>query len=111
MHADPNIAVVRRSWTVRWGVVSTVLIEAATIAIRFTSGVSAVEFNKTAPLWQQIHHMFWCVPLLVIAPFFWPRPRVCGALLGLSIGLVLSDLAHHFIALPIVVGNTGWHWP
>jgi hypothetical protein len=111
VEAAPDIAAVRRRWTIRWGVASTLLIEGATIAIRFISGVSAVEFNKTAPLWQQIHHMFWCVPLLVIVPFVWRRPRICGALLGLSIGLVLSDLAHHFIALPILVGNTGWHWP
>jgi hypothetical protein len=102
---------VRRAWTIRWGVASTVLIEAATIAIRFLSGVSAVEFNKTAPLWQQIHHMFWCVPLLIVAPFVWRRPRISGALLGLSLGLIFSDLAHHFIVLPILVGNTGWHWP
>ena len=33
-----------------WTVASTVLIEAVTIYLRFHSGVSAIEFNTTAPL-------------------------------------------------------------
>ncbi len=31
--------------------------------------------------------------------------------LGIAAGLVLSDLVHHFVVLPLWVGNTGWHWP
>jgi len=46
--------------------------------------------------------------------------RTCGAVpadfvQGMIIGLFrpesLSDLLHHFAVLPIIVGNTGWHWP
>ena len=60
---------------------------------------------------DQIHHMFWAVPLLFVVPFVWKKPRVCGAFLGFSIGFVPSDLMHHFVVLPLTVGNTGWHWP
>ena len=55
--------------------------------------------------------MFWSIPLLAVVPFVWRRPKLSGALLGVSFGLILSDLAHHFIVLPLTVGNTGWHWP
>ncbi|MBI3722999.1 hypothetical protein HY251_03450 [bacterium] len=55
--------------------------------------------------------MFWAVPLLVLVPFMRRRPAACTWLLALSLGCVASDLAHHFVVLPIAVGNTGWHWP
>ena len=90
----------------------TIGFELLTLAVRFGSGVSAVEFNETAPLIAQIHHMFWSVPLFAVAPLTLRRwPRVTGALVGTGLGFILSDLIHHFIVLPILVGNTGWHWP
>lgn len=102
----------RKVHTIVWGLFITVGVELITVYLRFRSGgVSAVEFNRTAPLLLQIHHMFWAVPLLVVVPFVWKKPRICGALLGTSIGFVLSDLMHHFVVLPLTVGNTGWHWP
>jgi hypothetical protein len=87
------------------------VIELATIATRFLGGMNAVEFNKTAPLVLQIHHMFWSLPLLAFVPFLGRLPRTRSAILGAAIGLVASDLIHHFIVLPLTVGNTGWHWP
>ena len=101
----------RRFALLCWAIGSTVLIEAVTIYLRFRTGVSATEFNKTAPLLLQIHHMFWSLPLLLIVPLVWRKPLLGGALLGLACGLILSDLMHHFIVLPLTVGNTGWHWP
>jgi hypothetical protein len=90
----------------------TVGFELLTLAVRFGGGLSAVEFNRDAPLLLQIHHMFWSVPLFAVAPLTLKRwPRVTGALVGMGIGFILSDLVHHFIVLPILVGNTGWHWP
>ena len=106
-----SILSTRRGAIVVWTVVATVLIEALTIYLRFRSGGTAVEFNKTAPLLLQIHHMFWSVPLLLVVPFLWRRPRLSGALAGIALGLILSDLMHHFVVLPLTVGNTGWHWP
>ena len=55
--------------------------------------------------------MFWSLPLLAIVALVWRKPRLSGALLGIACGLILSDLAHHFLVLPLTVGNTGWHWP
>ena len=95
----------------RWAVVSTLLSEAVTVAMRIGTGTSAAEFNRTAPLLLQIHHMFWSVPLALIAAVAWRRRRLSGALLGIGLGLVASDLLHHFVVLPLTVGNTGWHWP
>jgi hypothetical protein len=94
-----------------WGATSTVLVEGITLYLRFRSGVTAGEFNQTAPLLLQIHHMFWSVPLLLIVPFVWRKPRLSGAMLGLALGFILSDLLHHFVVLPLTVGNIGWHWP
>jgi|SRR5688572_1859451 len=95
-----------------FGVGVTIGFELLTLIVRFGTGVSAVEFNETAPLLLQIHHMFWSVPLFLLAPFTVRRlPRVTGAMVGTGAGFVLSDLIHHFIVLPILVGNTGWHWP
>jgi len=97
--------------TVYAGVV-TVVVEAVTLAMRFGTGMSAADFNATEPpLLLQIHHLFWCLPLLLIVPLVWRKPKLCGALLGISIGLIVSDLLHHFVVLPLTVGNTGWHWP
>jgi hypothetical protein len=101
----------RRSAIILWTVASTILIEALTIYLRFGRGVNAAEFNKTAPLLLQIHHMFYSIPLLLAVPFLWRKPGLSSALLGIALGLILSDLSHHFLVLPLTVGNTGWHWP
>ena len=55
--------------------------------------------------------MFYSIPLLLVVPFLWGKPGLSGALLGIALGLILSDLSHHFLVLPLTVGNTGWHWP
>ena len=97
--------------TTAWTVAITLVVEAVTLYLRFGRGETATEFNKTAPLLLQIHHMFWSVPLLLVLPFVWRRPRLSGVLLGIAIGFVISDAVHHCIVLPLTVGNMGWHWP
>jgi hypothetical protein len=101
----------RQQWAIAWAVAVTLIAEGITLYLRFGRHQTATDFNKTAPLWMQIHHMFWSVPLLVALPLCGSRPRLSGALLGIAVGLVASDLLHHFLVLPVVVGNTGWHWP
>lgn len=91
--------------------VVTLVVEVVTLYLRFGRGQTATEFNKTAPLLLQIHHMFWSVPLLAVLPFVWRRPRASGTLLGIALGFVISDLLHHCVVLPLTVGNMGWHWP
>ena len=94
---------------VGWTLGITVLVEGVTLYLRFATGVAATEFNATAPLLLQIHHMFWCIPLFLAAPICWRLPRASSAMIGC--GFVLSDLAHHLIVLPLTAGNMGWHWP
>jgi VanZ family protein len=89
----------------------TALGEAVTVAARFGGGVSAREFNRTAPLLLQIHHMFWALPLGAAAFVLRRRPRVAGWLAAIAVACVASDLAHHFVVLPLLAGETGWHWP
>ena len=101
----------RRRMAVFSAVVVTVLVEAATIYLRFFKGQSSAEFNKTAPLLLQIHHAFWCIPLFLLAAILWRYPKSSGGLLGIGCGFFLSDAIHHLIVLPLTVGNIGWHWP
>ena len=96
---------------IAWTVAVTVGVEAVTLYLRFGRGETATEFNQTAPLLLQIHHMFWSVPLLAVLPFVWRKPRRSGVLLGIALGCVISDAVHHCIVLPLTVGNMGWHWP
>lgn len=59
---------IRRWWTILLTVIVTLVFEAVTVSLRFYAGLRVEDFNKTAPLWQQIHHMFWSVPLFVLLP-------------------------------------------
>ena len=92
---------------------TTVAFEVVTIGCRLWYGGSAAEFiESTDPsLLVKMHHMFWSVPLLPAGLAFFRRKRVAYALFGIAAGIVLSDLLHHFLVLPLWVGNTGWHWP
>lgn len=93
------------------GAACTLITEAVTLYLRFGLGATAAEFNRTAPLVLQVHHMFWSIPLLLAARACRQRPKLSGALLGAAGGFIVSDLLHHFVVLPLMVGNTGWHWP
>ena len=100
-----------KSWCWAGAILAGVIVEAICLYLRFDRGETAVEFNRTAPLLLQLHHMFWSVPLLVALPLAWRRPRISGTLSGVAIGFIVSDLAHHFLVLPLLIGETGWHWP
>jgi len=103
----------RRRNALIWCIAVTAAVEAVTIVVRFTSGTSAAEFQAahSLPLPLRIHHMFWGLLPIIIAALAWRRPKPAGALLGLGLGLILSDAIHHCIVLPLTVGNMGWHWP
>ena len=102
---------IRRRWGWSTGAFVAALTEAVTLYLRFGLQRTAVEFNRTAPLLLQIHHMFWAVPLLPFIALLWRLPRTSGVLCGIAWGFVVSDLAHHFLILPVMIGDTGWHWP
>jgi hypothetical protein len=94
-----------------WTIGVALLTEGITVYLRFGAGATAAEFNETAPWLLQLHHMFWSLPLFLAAALVWRAPRVSGTLLGVGFGFIVSDLIHHFLVLPLAVGNTGWHWP
>jgi len=98
---------------VRWCVAVTLIGETITVIARLVSGVSAAEYiaETDPPLILQIHHMFWAVPLLIWAALIRKNRLLQHRVVGIALGVVLSDLVHHFIVLPLWVGNTGWHWP
>ncbi|HJT36082.1 MAG TPA: hypothetical protein VJ783_28930 [Pirellulales bacterium] len=89
-------AQLRVRWTLASGITTTVLTEAITLWLRFGTGRTAAEFNRTTPLLLQIHHLFWSLPLLLLLPLFWRRAKLSGTLLGVAFGFIVSDLMHHF---------------
>lgn len=96
------------------GIISTIFYEAVTIISRVISGISAGEFHEryNLPIYLRIHHMFWGILVLIIGLTLAKRyPKISPWIAGIGIGLFLSDVIHHFIVLPLWVGNTGWHWP
>jgi len=102
----------RRHVIIAWTIGITLAVEAITIALRFGANIDAVQFNATEPPFLlKIHHAFWSIPLLLIIPLVWRWPKTSGTLLGIGLGLILSDAIHHLVVLPITVGNMGWHWP
>src|SRR5262245_21585612 len=74
----------------------SIVVELLTLALRFGTGLTAREFNKAAPLFLQVHHLFWSIPLLAMAAAMSNRPRIFEWLIAMAIACILSDLAHHF---------------
>lgn len=100
-----------RNILLAWTVVLAIVMELVTCWLRFGRQISATEFNQTAPLVLQIHHMFWSLPIFAVAWAVRRFPKTSRFLTALGLACIVSDLAHHFIVLPITVGNIGWHWP
>ena len=102
-----------RCTVIRWCAVVTLIGEAITIVARLVSGTSAAEHiaETNPPLVLQVHHMFWAVPLLIAAALIRRNRLLRCRVAGFALGVALSDLMHHFIVLPLWVGNIGWHWP
>jgi hypothetical protein len=96
-----------------WCLAVTFAVETLTIICRLLSGSSAAQFQAAhpLPLLFRIHHMFWGLVPLIVAAFFWRRPKLSGILIGLGLGLIFSDAIHHCIVSPLWFGNMSWHWP
>lgn len=94
------------------GLAMTAVAEIITVLCRVILGKTAAEFNESNPhILLQIHHMFWAVPLIVVGSVGIALKWKTGWIWAIVIGLIASDLLHHFVVLPLWVGNTGWHWP
>ncbi|MBN1900401.1 hypothetical protein JW926_03635 [Candidatus Sumerlaeota bacterium] len=96
------------------GAIVTIIYEVGTILSRVFSGISAGEFHEryNLPILLRIHHMFWGIFFFIIGLTIARRlPKYSPWIAGIGIGLFLSDVIHHFIVLPLWIGNIGWHWP
>ncbi len=95
------------------GAVLTALMEGVTLFVRFGLELSAAEYIEKSdpPLLLQMHHFFWALPLLAVAALLRFRGRSALWLLAAAFGLMASDLLHHLVFLPLLAGETGWHWP
>jgi hypothetical protein len=91
---------------VLFGLLLTVLIEALTIAIRFLFLLESTRdtaFFGTYTLGLRVHHGY--IGLLLI-PLGWCFPRgLRHALWIVGIGLLVSDLVHHFLVLWPITGS------
>jgi hypothetical protein len=89
-------------------IITALAIELLTIVVRFGFKISSKEvyikimkkfkFKK----FYHIHHLIWGILLAVI---FYSNPL----LLNIGIGVILSDLIHHFVVLWTVVGSPEFH--
>src|SRR4051812_22848136 len=103
-------ALLRLRQVLAFGVALAILIEAATIGLRF--GLNMQSTRDTAAIGSftlglRIHHGYIGVFLLLLG---WCFPRgLRHALWIIGIGLIVSDLAHHFLVLWPIVGDPQFH--
>ncbi len=90
------------------GILAALLFELVTIILRF--GFKLTSPTHTHPLAKltngyRIHHGYPGAAMLVAVPFF-PEPTIISSLVIITaIMLLLSDLIHHTIILPIFAGH------
>ena len=90
------------------GLIAALLFELATIILRF--GFRMTSPTHTRPLARitrgfRVHHGYPGVGLLAAAPLM-PTPTIIGSLVVIvGIMLLLSDLIHHAIVLPLWAGH------
>jgi hypothetical protein len=87
---------------------STFIFEVFTCAGRFGFGFRSREIApryKRYTFGVRIHHGY--VGAAAVPPAFLPvmAPPAQAVVLGLAAGLIVSDLIHHFVVLPILTGQ------
>lgn len=93
-----------------WSLALTVVFEAVTILLRFGFRLESTRDTASTigrmTLGLRIHHSYLGLIVILLACWLWTRfPRVSFWLLATGIGLLLSDLIHHFLVLWIVMGD------
>ncbi|MBM3321496.1 MAG: hypothetical protein FJY73_12555 [Candidatus Eisenbacteria bacterium] len=102
-----DLAALSAGGVVAWGLLLALAIEIATSVLRFGFGMKATESTAflagyTAGL--RIHHGYVGVALLLVS-FALADPAWRKGALVAGIGLVVSDLAHHFLVLWLLTGH------
>lgn len=83
-------------------IILTTLIEIITIIARKLK-LNSYKIQKDLGLKVHIHHMYIGIALLIIN-FFFQKERIF--IIGIS--LIISDLIHHFIVLPLWIKKTAF---
>jgi hypothetical protein len=97
--------------TVLWGLVLAVGLEIFTYLLRFGAGLEATRDTCALAVWTfglRIHHAYIGVLLLLLAALA-RKGGFLRLLLLLSVGLIVSDLAHHFAVLWPLTGDPQFH--
>lgn len=90
----------------RWiwsGLAGAALCEIVACVGRFGAGVRSADVITPLTLGVRIHHGYVGAALLVLALVLPPKWRYASAAIGLA--LVVSDLIHHFVVLPLALGS------
>jgi hypothetical protein len=97
--------------TVAAGLLLAVVFEVLTCVLRFGLHLQSTRDTRAVGAWTfglRIHHAYPGVLLLLVAALV-PRGSWRALLLLLGIGLVASDLAHHFAVLWPLTGDPQFH--
>jgi hypothetical protein len=102
-----DLAALSARGVVGWGLLLALAIEIATIVLRFGFGLKATEstgFLASFTGGLRIHHGYAGAALL-IAGLALVDPSLRKGVFVLGIGLLVSDLAHHFLVLWPLTGH------
>lgn len=93
-----------------WSLVLTAAFEVVTVLLRFGFRLESTRDTASTvgrlTLGLRIHHSYIGLIIILLACFLWTRfPRAGFWLLATGIGLLLSDLIHHFLVLWVVFGD------
>jgi hypothetical protein len=97
--------------TVLWGLLLALVLEVLTCMLRFGADLQSTRDTQAAAgltLGYRIHHAYTGGLLLLVALLV-PRGGWRALFLLLGIGLVVSDLAHHFAVLWPLTGDPQFH--
>lgn len=100
------------AWRVlAYGIALAIVFEVVTIALRFGIGLQSTRDTAstvgTLTLGLRVHHGYIGVFLI---PLAWCFPLgLRHALWMVAVGLILSDLAHHFLVLWPITGSPEFH--
>jgi hypothetical protein len=87
--------------TIIYTVALSVILESITIFCRFVLKLESAPIQKKLYM-PRIHHGYVGTLMLVIL-FFYPHLPYHYELIVIANSLILSDLLHHFVALPLLV--------
>jgi len=95
---------------VLWSLLLTIVFEALTCVLRFGLELQSTRATASTIGWLtggiRIHHSYIGLAMIVCSCWLWNRrPQSAFWLLAIGLGLLFSDLIHHFVVLWVIVGD------